>query len=71
MNVRQVLIEAREKKKTSVFGALSAIEHRGLLRQALFFNISLVAVLRAPFEGRSVITPLPRAALKGSLKPAL
>ena len=71
MKARQVLIEAREKKKTSVFGALSAIEHRGLLRQALFFNISLVAVLRAPSEGRSIITPLPRAALKGSLRPAL
>ena len=27
MEARQVLIEAREKKKTSVFGALSAISH--------------------------------------------
>ena len=44
MNVRLVHIEAREKKKTSYIEVLSAIEHRGLLRQALSFNITLLAV---------------------------
>lgn len=71
MKARLMLIEAREKKKTSLIEVLSAIGHRGLLRLALSFNITLVTVLRACIEGRSAIAPLPRAALKGSLKPAL